>query len=121
MKLIIKHIALVFALILLACSADRAARVVVTGKVEGRTEDGILYLDITIKNKGDLRAEYIIVQVSALKDGEEIDYREREFNDLNPGGTDSGRITFPDLKNIQPDDFIINITYVHDVPDSGVN
>ncbi len=115
-----KHIAFVFILILLACSAEHTAKVVVISKQEGRTDEGILYLDITIKNEGDIRAEYIIVQVTAMKDSQKVDYREREFNDLNPGGTDTGRITFPDLMNTQPDDYKINITYVQAMPVQAV-
>ncbi len=106
-------------LLLFACTEVGGPDVLLMSEKEGRTGDGLVFLDVTIKNKGDTPAYFVIVMARALENGEEIAYKEMEFGDLLPDAEKTDRLTFSNAGYITPDDFKIDISYLRE--NRGVN
>lgn len=100
----------VLPILLSSCIDEPLAHVYISERNDGFNIDDNYYSELTLKNDGDVPAYFVIVYADALRGGLRIDYKEREFGDIFPGGTLTQRITF-DLKNTVPDSIYFEISW----------
>lgn len=94
-----------------ACQYDEDAKIVVTEKISGRTNEGKYFTKITLKNTGGQPAFMVVVMGSAQKNGKEIDYKERAYGDIYEGKSVSDTLFFENIFFEEPDSINISITY----------
>jgi len=94
-----------------ACQYDENPKLTVTEKIQGRTNDGKFFLKVSVKNTGGQPAFMVVLIASALKDGKEIDYKERAIGDIYVNQIVSDTLFFDNINFIEPDSFKISLTY----------
>lgn len=108
-----KKIILLFATLfaLLSCEVDEDAKVVVINKSFGYEQGGIVFYDITLKNEGEQPAYFVVINVSAIIEGKEAEYREKAYGDIFPDEEKTERVRFTTLGGVIPDDIRIEIVF----------
>lgn len=104
-------IILLFLTVLPFCSLQKEAFVFIDKKTEGRTSEGLYYLDITIKNTGEQPAYFVILIAQAYFNQKEVQRIEKAYGDIFPNGNKQQRLIFENLGINEPDSVIFKITY----------
>jgi hypothetical protein len=94
-----------------ACQYDASPKLTVTKKITGRTNSSKYFLIASVKNSGGQPAFMVVMVCHALKNKQEIDYKERAFGDIYAGQTVSDTLFFDKIMFVEPDSFNITITY----------
>jgi uncharacterized protein (TIGR02588 family) len=94
-----------------ACQYDKDAKLTVTEKIPGRTNDGKYFLKVSVKNSGGQPAFMVVIIAHALNAGKEIDYKERAIGDIYVGQTISDTLFFDNITFTEPDSFKLSLTY----------
>lgn len=108
-------------LLFTSCEVDEQAKVVVTEKTTGYEQGGVIYIDVTLKNTGEQPAYFTVINVSALIDGNEMEYKEKAFGDIWPQEEKTERVKFNKLGGVMPDDFYIEIVFQNYMNNSILN
>jgi uncharacterized protein (TIGR02588 family) len=102
-------VVIIFVFINITACSQNDARLIIN-KESGKTQEGIWYVDVNVQNLGGQPAYFVLIMVSVIKDGVEIDYAETDIGDIFPNSEKNIRFTFPKLI-VEPDDFKIESTY----------
>lgn len=94
-----------------SCTVQSDAFVFVEKKIEGRTEEGFYFVDVTIKNTGEQPAYFVILISEAYKNGKAAQRIEQGYGDIFPNSSKQKRIIFSQLGIEKPDSINLRITY----------
>jgi hypothetical protein len=101
----------ILSLLFISCEVDEDAKVIVTDKKTGFEQGGIIYADITLKNTGEQPAYFVVINVSAIINNQEAEYREKAYGDIFPDEEKTERVKFTTLGGVFPDDIKIEIVF----------
>ncbi|MBX3044221.1 MAG: hypothetical protein KIT33_03905 [Candidatus Kapabacteria bacterium] len=102
---------LILIMVLVSCTRQKDAFIFIDQKVEGRTAEGLYFLDVTVKNTGEQPAYFVILIAHAYKDGKDLQRLEKGYGDIFPGGSKEMRIIFDRVGILQPDSVALSLTY----------
>ncbi len=94
-----------------ACTLQKEAFIFIDGKSAGRTNDGLYYLDVKVKNSGEQPGYFVILIAQAYQKGQEVQRIEKGYGDVFPNATKEMRLIFDRIGVTEPDSVSLNITY----------
>ncbi|MFA5511632.1 MAG: hypothetical protein WC313_04205 [Candidatus Kapaibacterium sp.] len=98
-------------IIMCSCTLQKEAFVFIKSKTPGRTQEGLYYMDVSIKNTGEQPAYFVILIAQAFKNGNDIQRVEKGFGDIFPNAEKEMRVTFDRIGFTEPDSVTMKITY----------
>lgn len=108
---VLKFISVLLLLVGISSCSQRDARVFISNKTAGRTQLGVYYENVELKNDGEQPAYFVILMSTAYLKNSEIQYIEKGYGDIFPDETKTYTLTFDKLGLNNPDSIVYKITY----------
>ena len=113
MYAIMKKILIVISLIavLISCTVLSDPRIVITKKSDGRDASDKYFWKVELKNEGEKPAYFVILILTAWKNGKEIERKEWAYGDIFPNQIAEETIILNKVGFETPDSTTFKITY----------
>ena len=106
-----KIITILLLFILISCSIQKDAHVLIEKINKGKNTQGHYYEEVFLVNDGEQPAYFVILIGKAYKNGNELQRIEKGYGDIWPQESKSYTLTYNNLGFSEPDSITYQITY----------